>query len=180
VFNRFKVPLDLFPALPILQLQFGQSCALPCVKANKCGLLGTKDNLMLTDYIYGNRSLHKAVMGSYADSIHHHSDVVSNLNFVTQLDAVDCKIHPGHLEQLALVCPNLQYLDLQWNCNCLTSLQGLHVIATCCQSLQGLNLFDISVKAVESRLKLWQILAGLRLTCLAIELCVLVPHNEDE
>jgi len=37
VYCRLRIPLDLFPALPEFQLQFGHSCALPC----KCSLLGT-------------------------------------------------------------------------------------------------------------------------------------------
>ena len=180
VFNRFKVPMDLFPALPIIQLQFGQSCTLPCVKADRYGLLGAKEDIILTNYTYGSKPLHKAVMmDSIAGSIHYYNDI-SNLNFVTQFDAVDCRMHSGHLEQLALACPNLQYLDLQWNFNCLQSLQGLHVIAACCRSLRGLNLLGISIKAVESRVKVWEILASLRLTCLVVELCVLVPNEEDE
>ena len=39
VYHSLKVPMDLFPALPDLQLQFGLSSALPLVKASKYGLL---------------------------------------------------------------------------------------------------------------------------------------------
>ena len=59
-------------------------------------------------------------------------------------------VHCGHLEQLALACPNLLELNLEGNSNCLRCLQGLLT------SLRGLNLSGISVIAVESRVQLWQ------------------------
>jgi len=47
VFSSLKVPMDLFPALPGFQLQFGQSCTLPFVKPSKCGLLGLEEEDIL-------------------------------------------------------------------------------------------------------------------------------------
>ena len=183
VYRRLRVPMDLFPALPEFQLQFGQSCTLPYVKASKCGLLGLeRDLLLLTNCTDGDNILHKAkmVMRSNINGDGHLKSDMTDLTFVTHFDASLCKLlHSGHLEQLAVMCPNLQQLNLEDNVNCLKSLQGLRVIASC-SKLQGLNLLGIQVKDVESRVRLWEILVDLRLLYLAIELCVLLPYGEDD
>ena len=77
-------------------------------------------------------------------------------------------IHSGHLEQLAFACPNLQRLDLQGCSSCLSSLQGLRMIAQCCNNLCGLNLKSISV---ESHTELWEILSSMLLTHLCVSMC---------
>jgi len=179
VFSSLKVPMDLFPALPDFQLQFGQSCTLPFVKPSKCGLLGLEEeDILLTDSMYGGEVLHKAVMTRLStDYCSHYSDV-TNLSFVTHFDASLCKaLYSGHLEQLAMACPNLQHLDLQDNCHCLEKLQGLHTIATC-KNLQGLNLMGIL--EVENHVQLWKILVDLKLIYLGIQLNVLIPWNQDK
>jgi len=53
------------------------------------------------------------------------------------------------------------------------------VIASC-GKLQGLNLLGISLKQIENRVHLWEILVDLRLLYLAIEACVLLPFNDDD
>ena len=63
--------------------------------------------------------------------------VYNNIQYVPisycQIDSVSCvdfsnaDVNSNHLEQLAVVCPNLQRLNLQGNINCLRDLQGLHV-----------------------------------------------------
>jgi len=185
LFSNIKIPMNFLPQLPEFQVQFGPSCSLPCVRASNYGLLGLhKDILLLTDmYTCKGKKLCKAVMRSYnrlnLDG-HFNSDIVS-LNHLTHFDASNTKyLHSGHLEQLALICPNLEELNLQGNANCLKSLQGLHMLASCCDNLQGLNLLGISVTDLESRLQLWQILADMKLIYLAIESCVLVPFEEDD
>ena len=58
-YSNFKLPMDVFPALPIFQLEFGQSCSPPFVKTSSCGLLGIKeDYLSLTSRTILGRSLH--------------------------------------------------------------------------------------------------------------------------
>lgn len=187
LFHNTKCPLDFIPQLPDFQVQFGPSFFLPCVRASNYGILGLeKDILLLTDMYTGNgKKLCKAVMRSYNrlgdfDLDSHLNSNIINLEMLTHFDGSNYKsLHPGHLEQLALVCPNLEELNLQGNGNCLRNLQGLRALASCCGHLQGLNLLKISVMDVESRVQLWEILAGLRLTYLAIETCVLVPFEEN-
>ena len=91
---------------------------------------------------------------------------VTSLTSVTYFDASywGC-LHPGHLEQLSIACPNLQRLDLFGNSECLINLQGLHSLANNCKSLQALNLLRILVSDHEyDCLQLWEILCIMKLT----------------
>ena len=183
-YTRYKLPMDRFPSLPVFQLEFGQSCTLPLVKASTYGLLGLEEDLLsLTSRLtYDGKTVHKATLAPLSEisvESHLNSDI-TNLKFVTHFDASYCKsVHCGHLEQLALACPNLKEVNLKGNVNCLRCLQGLHTLANCCANLHGLNISGISMTAVESRVQLWEILASLQLAYLSIELCALIPHKED-
>ena len=179
-----KVPFNLFNALPIFQLHFSQTAMLPFVKAASFGLLGIEPRLlMLTDH---NSTTHKAVFlpndRYYSlvipdDQLDHH---VTSLSFITHFDASSCQsFHPGHLEQLAAACPNLQRLNLESKYDCLGSLQGLHMIGSCCHSLEGLNLQRIGISKVENCMQLWEILSSMQLSHLAVEICVLNPFTDD-
>jgi len=187
VFSSLKVSMDFYPTLPDFQLQFGKSCTLPFVKPNKFGLFGLlgleEEDILLTDFIYGGKVLHKAVMIRLDYGMRRSqfsSDVMGGLSFVTQFDASRCdSIHSGHLEQLAITCPNLDHLNLLGNDYCLENLQGLHVISACFKKLQGLNLVSIPVDKHQV-VELWKILADMRLTYLAIELCAMTPQTEHE
>ena len=184
LYRRLRAPMDLFPALPEFQFQFGQSCTLPYVKASKYGLLGLeRDLLLLTNSTSGDNVLHRAKMvmlSNINEGSHLKSDGI-NLNFVTHFDASLCKLlYSNQLEQLAMMCPNLHQLNLKGNINCFKSLQGLRVISRYCNNLKGLNILGIRVKDVESRVQLLEILVDLRLLYLAIELCVLLPYGEDD
>ena len=104
-----------------------------------------------------------------------HLHCISNFNSVSNVDFVGVNIYPGHLEQLAIACPNLERLNLGKAQNCLQSFQGLHAIVDICQNLQGLNLVGIPVSSVESYLLLWELLSSIKkLTHLAIDLCMLI------
>ena len=91
-----------------------------------------------------------------------HLHCVSNLHSVSNVDfscvnLIANDIYPGHLEQLAIACPNLEQLNLMNVHGCLQSLQGLRAIVNSCQNLQGINLVGIPVSSVESYLLLWLI-----------------------
>jgi len=185
VFSGFKVPMDLFPAPPDFQLQFGQSHTLPFVKPSRCGLLGLDEqDILLIHSTYGGKEVYKAKMISLSPNFergHFNSESgVIDVSFVTHFDASCCcsSLYSGHLEQLAIACPNLQHLNLECEDYCLEHLQGLHLIAACCRNLRGLNLLGISM--VESHVQLWKIIVDMKLTYLAISLCVLIPWEEGE
>ena len=176
VYKSFEVLIGLAPTFPAFQLQFvGQHCTVPYVVARNYGLLGLdSDRLVLTDRIIGNREIYKALMVKSSGNEQVGPICIVNIEFLTHFDVAQCDtFYTGHLEQLAVACPNLQHLNLLDNVNCLKCLQGLRAIATCCQKLEGLNIVGISVKEVECCVKLWEILVDLQLTYLAIELCCL-------
>jgi len=91
-----------------------------------------------------------------------HKNIVFNNRLVTSFSRVtefnfaysEC-VQPGHLEQLAIACPNIQRLNLQDNCECLVRLQGLRTIAINCHDLCGLNIQHVSVTKIEDHLGLW-------------------------
>ena len=182
VYKTFRVLLGLVPTFPAFQLQFvGQSCTMPYVIARDYGLLGLDDDsLVLTDRTLSEGNVvHKAiVMGSGHVQTNHLN--IKSIEFLTHFEAAEWDLYSGHLEQLAIACPNLQQLNLMENVNCLKSLQGIRTIATFCKNLVGLNITGISIKQVESSVQLWEILVDLHLTYLAIELCCLLCFKDDE
>ena len=180
---NFKVPLNLFPTFPDFQLQFGQQDASPFVKASTFGLLGLNwDLIVLTYCMHNGKTLYKAEIASsdchtfklIRDDMINKS--IDSLKFVTEFDFRHSEfLYSGHLEQLALACPNLQRLNLVNKNECLSNLKGLQMISQNCVKLCGLNLMDIPVKKVEDQVKLWEILSDMKLTHLVVEVCVFQP-----
>ena len=184
LYSSLKVPLNFSPILPKFQLYFGQAVASPFVKCGGVGLLGLESRLLLlTDCISGGKEFHKAKLiqedsltGALAKD--HLNPGVTNLKFVTEFCVSFVGLYFEHLEQLASVCRNLQRLNLYKSTNCLKCLQGLRTIANSCHNLRGLNLLGIPVSEVEDHTQLWEILSDMKLTHLAVELCVLLPSVE--
>ncbi|XP_065908495.1 uncharacterized protein [Dysidea avara] len=191
LYNRpRKLPLNLFHTLPYYQLQVEGSgqVTIPCVKLSDFGILGLDNDVaLMTDCQCGGRTL---CMVMYLERHQTHDYIVDktmdyrigrfgNLSCVTHFDLSCCfSLRSGHLEQLAVACPNLQRLNLQGCYHCLESLQGLQTIASHCHNLQGLNLFGICtcVSKAEDRsnqTRLWEILSNMKLIHLGVEFCVL-------
>ena len=182
VYEIFERPMNLLQP-PHYQLEFGQSCTLPLIQASKYGLFSLeKDLLYLTNCMCGIKQLSKAAI---VKSEHHNGTIqssyfnghINSLAFLTHFNAHYCQLYSEHIEELAMACPKLLELDLNYNSNCLKNLKGLRTVASSCKHLQGLNLLHISVKDVENHVQLWEILVELKLTYLAIDLCVLLPHE---
>ena len=181
-YESIYLPLNLSLSLPVLQLQYGCTAYLPLVKASKFGLLGIRDDLLLlTDCTYKSRTIHKVKLVSFPNRDPLNS-TITDLTFVTYFDVgtTERHLYSGHLEQLALACPNLIWLNLRSNSHCLQTLQGLEVISRCCQRLQGLNLLYVPLKNIQSQTKLWDILSNMKLTQLAVELCTLKPSRKRD
>jgi len=175
LYSSLKVPLDLYIALPLFQIQFGQTAPFSFVDANKFGLVGLEKNVICLSS--RNTAAVKAAFSSYSGGI----PIDDNLSFVTDFDISRCEsLHSDHLEQLAVICPKLHRLSLAKNLNCLKKLQGLRAIASCCNNLQGLNLLGIQVSEVENHIQLLEILSNIKLTHLAIDLCNIVPFQNDD
>ena len=135
--------------------------------------------MLITNCVYDNETVCKA-MCVYSRWL----DENESLNYlkipmfmsVVHFDLSWCNcLLSGHLEQLAITCPNLQRLNLQYADKCLKSLQDLQAIANYCYNLRVLNLLGIPVSVVENQVQLWEILSDIRLTHLAVDVCVMEP-----
>ena len=170
-----QVPLNLFSAIPAIRLEFGQSTTCPFIKASSYGILGlNKDVLLLTEYVKDGKALCKAevtILDNVPDEMINNS--VKTLKFVTEFwFGYADPLYPGHLEQLAFACPNLEHLDLAGRSECLHNLQGLRTIAQHCKNLHRLNLMLIPLNKIGSVRELWEILSSMSLTCLCVEICI--------
>ena len=176
-YARLKFPLDLHPVLPEFQVDFGKGATLPYAKSISVGLHGLEKDVILAGGTCGGKLVHKASLGSvHFEDYHNHS--VSHLESVIEFDVSHCDTID--LEQVAIACPNLQRLNLKQNVQCLRNIQGLHAITISCYNLQGLNLLGIPVTKVENQTQLWEILSDMKLTHLAVELCVLLPSTRNK
>ena len=134
--NMYRsLTVGLIPTPPLFQYQiFGpHSLKLLFVNARNYGLSELNgDHILLTNHIISNSNvIHK---GTMRNGIHGAPLNINNIKFLTHFNAAGCGFfYSGHLEQLAIACPNLQQLNLWKNINCLKNLQGLRAIATCCQ-----------------------------------------------
>ena len=195
VYNIKIVPMSLYPSVPIRKFQFGPAAASPFIDLSDHGILNLNTILTLhfdygkakfsvSDYNHYGEVRYSITPFAYIAWDNKEADIplrsISNLHSVSNIDFcnVNMKIDPSHLEQLAVVCPGLQRLNVAGNKNCLNNLRGLQAIVQTCKSLEGLSLAGISVSMVESYLLLWELLSGLKkLTHLAINMCVLKPYE---
>ena len=182
VYNKFNAVISI-PAFSSFQLKFvGTEILFPFVTASDHGL-GLPDHIMLNSQTTANGGvLHQGVMAMCYRSIQSSKPQnPADITFITHFDVSEYGLlDSSHLEQLAFACPKLQQLNLFGNNNCLKSLQGLRVIASCCQKLEGLNISRISVDKVESCVQLWKILTDLQLTYLAAEMCCLLCFEDQQ
>jgi len=171
--------MDLAPALPKFQVEFGQTASPPLIGGDVCGF-SRYDQLLLADSTHHNKAMYSAsLQQKLLFDVHVHRSF-TNVENLTEFSASSCNIFSDHLEQLASVCPNLQRLYLMRTVNCLKSLKGLRTIASTCHNLKGLSLICIPTENVENQLELWEILSEMTLTHLAVDLCMLLPSEEDE
>ena len=178
-----KKSLDLFPNIPEFQIVFGQTAVLPIAKTSDLGVLGLDTEypwVFLTSCVHGGETVYKAAcMQSCEEDVELKFVSPPTFNYLVDFDMSWCGcLLSVHLEQVAVSCPNLQRLSLRSSKKCLTSLQGLRSIASYCNNLQGLNLIGIS--EVEDKIQLWDVLSGMKLTHLALELCVTEPSTANE
>ena len=156
------------------------------------------DMLLLTNSTSTRKVVHKASVKPSNPNIYGYYEFlctsslcsnVSSLSFVTDFTAMDCELLSGHLEQLSVVCPNLERLNLRGNTKCLESLQGLRNIVDHCHNLQGLNLENVHIKKRwclglcealnENCMELWEVLSEIKmLNHLRIEMCTMKPFME--
>jgi len=181
--NCGKANSRFLPPIPFFQMHFGKSGQLttPRVKLSDFGILGLEeDEAVMNDCWYGGR---RVCLVKYQNQhiaklfMWPRTTEFCNLTYATHFSFAFChSLCSGHLEQLAMACPNLQRLTLHGCERCLESLQGLKAIASHCRYLQGLNLLNIHVSKVEDQILLWEILSKMKLTHLAVGCCLLRPE----
>jgi len=152
----------------------------PCIKLSDFGILGLEDDIvMITDCQYGGKTINRIRYSKHVTkqlkttpgSVNMRLN--NNLSCTTHVDFSFIRsFYSGHLEQLAIACPNLQRLNLNDCEHCLENLQGLQAIASHCHNLQGLNLLGIHASEDEDCIPLWEILSDMKLTHLAVQLCM--------
>jgi len=181
VYYGLKVPLNLFPSLPSYQMDFGQKVILPILKASKFGLTCVETDVLCYAQSTEGVRADNILSHTYGTDIGHmFNDAINSLDFVTEFNLYGSKLRSDDLEKLAFTCPKLRRLNLEGNCECLQTLQGLRMVAQFCSDLCGLNLDEISVADIEDSLEFWEILCSIvKLTHLAVEYCVFQPCKED-
>ena len=175
--------MKLFNSFPDFQVEFGQTAIFPLVKASSFGILGLESDILVITSILNSddrKLVYKVDTGMpIVWDIYQWRNIVFNnpISSVSQITefslAYSLCVQPGHLEQLAFACPNLQRLNLQDNRDCLARLQGLRTIAGNCRDLRGLNIQCIPVTKVENYLGLWEIISNMKLTHLVLDNCTL-------
>lgn len=183
LYSSAKIPMNCHPHLPLLSFKFGPTASSPFVKASNYGILGFYDDILnVMEFNYDGKVMYGAMPSFYSGP--HVAPLdrgFSTLSSITFFIAGYETIFPGHLEQIAIACPKLQWLDLYGCSDCLQSLKGLQAIVTMCQDLQGLNIADIPIMEVESYVLLWQVISRIvKLNHLTVGLCLLmVPDDVD-
>ena len=185
VYHFKRIALHLYPVVPLKRLHFGPSVAPPFIQLSKYGIVGLKlDVFYLNQYDHDGTVRHTVtpVVSKFIRNIPNIPiNYTSDLHYVSYIDVSKLYVRSSHLEQLAVVCPNLQRLNLKDNVDCLKDLRGLHAIVNTCQNLEGLNVTGISLSQVESYLLLWELLSSLKkLTHLAIDLCLMKPDDANK
>ena len=182
-------PLNLSPSLPEFQVEFFQMAVLPFVEPCSFGIFSLSWNLFaVTDCVCDGKKFYKMEPGyssvlelSRSNNKIVLSDVSNHLKFITEANFAEFEtVNSRHLEQLAFACPNLQRLNLQNNFDCLKNLKGLETAANHCRDLRGLNFQYIPVHLVENHLRFWEILGGMKLTHLLIDVCVFYPPTIND
>ena len=187
LYDTEPMPIRILPPVPVRKYKFGAAEATPTlIRLSDHGIVNLKDEIFhLSEYIDDHGMVSHAVTLDFGDCRslieERHFYCTPHLHTVSYVDiSYDKNVNSNHLQQLAVVCPNLQQLYLEGNVNCLEDLQGLHAIVNTCQNLKSLNLAGIPVSWVESYLLLWELLSSIKkLTYLAIELCVIFLYSLD-
>ena len=174
-------------APPTFQLEFSQNATYPFIKPSNFGLFGFGEDLMLlTNSTINGKAIHQLKEPPHIRSkdyslVTNHLCNVTNLNFVTDFDASHCGLLSDNLQQLSVVCPNLERLNLKDNSSCLESLKGLRSIVNQCHNLQGLNLDGVHVTGVQNCIEFWELLSEIKmLNRLTIQTCTMPSFGKND
>ena len=195
LYDNKRIPMNLYLPMPLRKFQFGPAATPPLIQLNNHGITDLRI-CYLNEYDLGGTVRYTIspigiLSADKYGTVHHIFDFAllcnaklfnctNHLHAVSYADMSYSGIRVYNLEQLAVVCPNLQRLNLKGNVACLAHLKGLIAIVHACQNLEGLNLAGIQSISLHSYLDLWELLSSIkRLTHLAIDLCMLKPIDND-
>ena len=175
--------MKLCPPVLLRRYKFGPAATVPVIRLGSYGIVGLNHDIFhFTEYDHYGTVRHALTPERFKQlpvEEKHIDHSINSLHSVSYIDVSFLRVRSDHLKQLALVCPNLQFLNLRdYDSDCLKDLEGLRTIVHTCQNLTSLNLEGIPVSLVESSLSLWELLSTLKkLAHLSIELCLL--HDRD-
>ena len=179
VYQYKQTTVNLYLPIPLQGCEFGpSSVTFPFIELSTHGLLYNSFARVfyLNEFNY-NGTVRHTFTPACPRGVRVQNVPVNNttcLHSVCYIDLSRAPVNSDNLKQFAIVCPNLQRLNLEDNNDCLKDLQGLHAIVHSCENLEGINLAGISISQVESCVLLWALLSSLKkLTHLAIELCLM-------
>ena len=176
-----RTTMNLYPPMPLKGYEFGPSATSPFIDLSTHGISNHSWNKVfyLNEFDYNDTVRHTITPArGILDLQNVPVSYTTCLHSVYYIDLSCAPVNSDDLKQLAIVCPNLQRLNLEDNVDCLKDLQGLHAIVHTCENLEGINLAGISISQVESCVLLWELLSSLeKLTHLAIDLC-LMKHDD--
>ena len=182
--NQYKqATMNFYFPIPLQGYETGSTVTSPFFELSTHGLLHHSCNRVfyLNEFNYNGTVRHTFTPARPRVVASIQNVPVNNttcLNSVCYIDLSCAAVNSDNLKQFAIVCPNLQRLNLKDNVDCLKDLQGLHAIVHSCENLEGINLAGISISQVESCVLLWALLSSLKkLTHLAIDLC-LMKHDD--
>ena len=108
VYSNAKIPMNCHPLLPLVRCEFGLTATSPVVKASSYGILGHKDMMDILEFSYDGKIMYGIAPSLFSVPRDKHFILsLSTLSSVTFFIAgYHTGIFPGHLEQIAIACPN--------------------------------------------------------------------------
>ena len=109
LYDIARVPMDLYPFIPLMKFRFGPAATPPLIKLSDHGILGLDKDI--SDYDHDGKvrlSVSPRVPNIYTELYEvkdEHLHCISNFNSVSNVNFFCVNIYPGHLEQLAISCP---------------------------------------------------------------------------
>lgn len=156
------------PSHPFLQLHFTPSPSLALVHYPNPSLARMHHQphslpppLVLTASDPTSKRYSCASFNSYCNGKKATFEFADTCNDLTSLLLSDLRILPSTLTAIALMCPNLLYLDLSACYHTLSSTEGMSTVATSCPKLRVLNLSGQKRNWVWELEKQWTILQSM-------------------
>ena len=108
--------MNLYPAVPLSKFQFGPSATPPFIRFSHHNIMGLKYDFFHIRWYDHHGTVRCTITYEVELSEllieERHFSYPSHLHSVSYADISNSNAHPDHLKQLAVVCPNLEQLNL--------------------------------------------------------------------